>query len=73
MKKFLPKYFIVLGGIGLTWFVLPVVLYGIISLGNVVGAALFFLIILYGLNFEKVNTKIKNFSRKKNGKTIGAF
>ena len=70
MKKFLPKYFIVLGGIGLTWFVLPVVLYGIISLGNVVGAALFFLIILYGLNFEKVNTKIKKFSIKKNGKII---
>ena len=72
MKKFLPKYFIFLGGIGLTWFVLPV-LAGIFIIGNIVGGALFFLILLYGLNFEKVNTAIKNFSRKKKGKFIISF
>lgn len=70
MKKTLQKILISVGGLGIIWFVLPLLLYGILSVGNLTGFAIFLLILFYGLKLEKVNEKIKNFRTKKSGKFV---
>ena len=60
----------IFGCVFFTWFALPLLIYGILIIGNVAGMAVSLALVLYGANFEKVNAFLKTFREEKKGKII---
>lgn len=60
----------IFGCIFFTWFALPLLIYGILIIGNIAGMAVSLALVLYGANFEKVNAFLKKFREEKKGKII---
>lgn len=70
MKKTIPAVLAVIGSIGLAWFIMPIIIYGVFNVGTVLGIILFGLIILYGKCLSKVNTYIKKLTANRKGKFL---
>ena len=70
MKKFISKFIMIFGCVFFTWFALPLLIYGILISGNIAGMAVSLALVLYGVNFEKVNAYLKKFREEKKGKII---
>jgi len=73
MKKVLSNFIMIFGCVAFTWFVLPLLIYGILITGNIAGMLASFALILYGVNFEKVNAFLKKFCKKKKQKILFCF
>lgn len=68
--KMIKILFILIGIMMFSWFLLPVVLKGIVNLGNIAGLIFAALLIGYGLCFHTVNTFIRQLWYKNYGKMI---
>lgn len=70
MKKILEFLLRFIGVIGAIWFILPIVLYGILTIGNAVGLTVSLVIAVYGFGHKSINKFIKNLWQKTFGKAV---
>lgn len=68
MKK--SCFLITIGIILWIIFLLPVITFGILNMGNLVGLLLALIMLIYGIFFEKVNCKIKDLLKKRRWKIL---
>lgn len=64
------RILVFLGILFLIWFIVPFILYGILNAGNMVGTLISALVLLYGINLEKVNMYIRTLWQKGYGKVV---
>ena len=67
MKNAIRVVLILIGIIGVSWFILPFYTYGILGIGNMTGVAVFLLFVLYGIFMEWVNKMLAKLSKNRIG------
>ncbi len=69
-NPFLPCFLFLLGLTGFVWFLLPVVLHGIINIGNLTGIVVCSILMLYAVFHSGIHKKIGQIWRKAIGKVF---
>lgn len=60
----------IFGVVGFLWFLMPLIMYGSINLGNITGMIVFVALFIYGYRSKDIRFKLKNTRESGNGKIV---
>lgn len=58
----------IFGALGFLWFLMPLVMYGSLNLGNITGMLVFIILFVYGYGSKDIKFKLRNTKETKSGK-----